>query len=37
MLSGPHPEADKTWFEDAELPLEKMSKTNLLKDLLSSF
>ncbi|WP_054309804.1 BPL-N domain-containing protein [Mesorhizobium sp. 1M-11] len=37
VLSGPHPEADKTWFEDAGLPLEKMPKTNLLKDLLSNF
>lgn len=35
VLSGPHPEADKTWFEDAELPLEKMPKTDLLKDLVS--
>lgn len=37
VLSGPHPEADKTWFEDAGLPLERMPKTNLLKELLSSF
>lgn len=35
VLSGPHPEADKSWFEDAELPLDKMPKTNLLKDLLA--
>ena len=37
VLSGPHPEADKTWFEAAELPLEKMPKSNLLNDLISQF
>lgn len=37
VLSGPHPEADKTWFEDAGIPLDKMPKTNLLEDLVSQF
>lgn len=34
-LSGPHPEADNAWFEEAGIPLEKMPKANLLKDLFS--
>ena len=37
VLSGPHPEADKTWFEATELPLDNMPKSNLLKDLVSQF
>lgn len=34
VLSGPHPEAEKSWFEDADIPLETMPRKNLFKDLL---
>lgn len=34
VLSGPHPEAGKSWFEEAGIPLEKMPKTGLFKDLI---
>ncbi|WP_454812468.1 BPL-N domain-containing protein [Labrys neptuniae] len=35
VLSGPHPEADKVWFEEADIPLAKMPGGNLLRDLFS--
>ena len=34
VLSGPHPEAGANWFEDADIPVEKMPRENLVKDLL---
>lgn len=37
ILSGPHPEADKTWFDDAGIPVNKRTKGNLFKDLIESF
>lgn len=37
ILTGPHPEANKLWFEDAELPLDKMPTDNLVNDLIAHF
>lgn len=34
VLSGPHPEADESWFEDAGLPLEDRPDDRLLRSLL---
>ena len=34
VLSGPHPEAAKSWFVDAGIPLDEMPERDLLKDLL---
>lgn len=35
VLTGPHPEADEAWFEDADIPLDKMPSRDLIKGLLS--
>lgn len=37
VLSGPHPEADQNWFEEAEIPLDKMPKTPVLRALFDAF
>lgn len=34
VLSGPHPEAAKSWFVDAGIPLDEMPERDLFKDLL---
>lgn len=31
VLTGPHPEADETWFEEAGIPLERMPRDDLIK------
>lgn len=33
VLSGPHPEADKSWFEEAGMPLEKAPDNKILMSL----
>jgi len=35
VLSGPHPEADESWFEEAGLPVDEMPSDRLLRSLLS--
>ncbi|MGH8082815.1 MAG: BPL-N domain-containing protein, partial [Lysobacter sp.] len=35
VLSGPHPEADESWFEDAGIPLENRPSDRLLRSLLT--
>jgi glutamine amidotransferase-like uncharacterized protein len=37
ILSGPHPEADESWFEQAEIPLGRMPKTPVLQALFDEF
>ncbi|MCW2336806.1 glutamine amidotransferase-like uncharacterized protein [Sphingobium sp. B2D3A] len=37
VLSGPHPEADKSWFESAGIPLHQMPKSRVLNALLKEF
>jgi glutamine amidotransferase-like uncharacterized protein len=37
VLSGPHPEADRSWYEEAELDLEKMPSRNLFEELMAAF
>lgn len=37
ILTGPHPEASKLWYENADLPLSKMPTRDLIKDILSYF
>ncbi|XQA74091.1 BPL-N domain-containing protein [Xanthomonas sacchari] len=37
VLSGPHPEADRSWFEQAEIPLDKMPRTPVLQALFDEF
>ncbi|WP_367866207.1 BPL-N domain-containing protein [Pedobacter sp. WC2423] len=37
VLTGPHPEANNTWFEKAEIPLDKRPSQDLFKDLIQSF
>lgn len=34
VLSGPHPEASSTWFEEAGLPIGSMPKTGIFKSLI---
>ncbi|MFK3647855.1 BPL-N domain-containing protein [Lysobacter enzymogenes] len=36
VLSGPHPEADESWFEEAGLPLEDRPDDRLLRSLLAA-
>lgn len=36
VLAGPHPEAPASWFEDAEIPLSQMPRSDLFKDLLDA-
>ncbi|QQP95339.1 BPL-N domain-containing protein [Lysobacter enzymogenes] len=36
VLSGPHPEADESWFEEAGLPLEDRPDGRLLRSLLAA-
>jgi glutamine amidotransferase-like uncharacterized protein len=36
VLSGPHPEAGQAWFEDADIPLDKMPRGNLFGTLIRS-
>ncbi|GAC1039305.1 BPL-N domain-containing protein [Pseudomonas sp. No.117] len=35
-LSGPHPEADASWFDQAEIPLEKRPRRPLLRNLVDA-
>lgn len=35
VLSGPHPEASRTWFEQAELPLDQMPTSDVMKNILT--
>jgi glutamine amidotransferase-like uncharacterized protein len=35
-LSGPHPEADASWFDQAEIPLEKRPRSPLLRNLVDA-
>lgn len=35
VLSGPHPEADESWFEEAGLPVDDMPGDHLLRSLLA--
>ncbi len=37
VLSGPHPEADRSWFEQAEIPLDRMPRTPVLQALFDEF
>ncbi|WP_460149347.1 BPL-N domain-containing protein [Pseudomonas sp. H1_A03] len=37
VLSGPHPEAGREWFENAEIPLSKMPRGDLFGSLIRSF
>ncbi|BBP76286.1 hypothetical protein PHLH7_23900 [Pseudomonas sp. Ost2] len=37
VLSGPHPEAGRKWFEDADIALDKMPRGNLFASLIRSF
>ncbi|MGY4638889.1 BPL-N domain-containing protein [Pseudomonas sp. TE24901] len=37
VLSGPHPEASREWFENAEIPLSKMPRNDLFSTLIHSF
>ncbi|AVS85248.1 hypothetical protein C8239_11220 [Paracidovorax avenae] len=37
VLSGPHPEADKSWFEQAGIPLDRMPGTPVLRSLFDEF
>lgn len=37
ILTGPHPEANNAWFDDAEIPQEKRPSRNLFKDLIDLF
>lgn len=37
ILTGPHPEANSAWFDDAEIPQEKRPAHDLFKDLIYSF
>ena len=36
VLSGPHPEAGQAWFEDADIPLDKMPRADLFGALMRS-
>ncbi|NWA05912.1 BPL-N domain-containing protein [Pseudomonas gingeri] len=37
VLSGPHPEAGRKWFEDADIALDKMPRGNIFASLIRSF
>ncbi|MCW3465973.1 BPL-N domain-containing protein [Chitinophaga nivalis] len=37
ILTGPHPEADNSWFDDAEIPSTERPTRNLFKDIINSF
>ena len=37
VLVGPHPEADASWFDDANIPRDRMPEGDLVKDLLREF
>ncbi len=36
LLTGPHPEADETWFDAAGIPLERMPRDDLVKQVMDS-